>query len=165
MLALLLSLLLTTPPIPPGCAAQETSSVCLCKQGNASACEALRQTDPKLAAELEKAAARKRAEAAQQGQTAAATGQNHHLISKRIADALNRHPTLRGHYTARDPRFVTRAADKASHNGYQQWHRKVDEEIIEWLDKNKEATPKQFERLLKDIYSRPEMRARFPDGL
>ncbi|WP_239470926.1 SitA5 family polymorphic toxin [Archangium violaceum] len=98
------------------------------------------------------------------GQTASAGGQLHHIISKRIADELERHLTLRGHYTARDPRFVTRAADKASHNGYQQWHRDVDDEVIAWLKRYDEATPEEFEAFLRQLYNRPAMRARFPDG-
>jgi hypothetical protein len=93
-----------------------------------------------------------------------ASGQLHHPISKPIAKALEVHDTLKGHYIERDPRFVTRAADKASHNGYQKWHRDVDDEVIKWLDRNKSATPSEFEALLREIYSRPAMRARFPDG-
>jgi hypothetical protein len=92
------------------------------------------------------------------------TGQLHHPISKLIAEALNRHRTLKGHYTERDPRFVTRAANKESHNGYQQWHRDLDKEVINWLDINKTATPKEFEAYLRQRYSRPDLRARFPDG-
>lgn len=95
---------------------------------------------------------------------AAPSGQLHHVISKRIAEALEKHPTLRGHYTARDPRIVTRAADKASHNGYQKWHRDVDDEVIRWLKEYDDATPAEFEAFLRRIYSRPEMRVRFPDG-
>ncbi|HEX8699184.1 MAG TPA: hypothetical protein VF815_10135 [Myxococcaceae bacterium] len=96
--------------------------------------------------------------------TTGPTGQLHHPISKRIAKKLDEHATLRGHYTERDPRFITRAADKESHNGYQAWHRKVDEEVISWLGTYRNATPAEFEAYLRQIYSRPEMRARFPDG-
>lgn len=91
-------------------------------------------------------------------------GQEHHIISKKIADKLARHPTLSGRYTARDPRFKTRAADKESHNGYQKWHRDVDDEVIEWLSKYDHATPAEFEAFLRQIYNRPNMRLRFPDG-
>lgn len=91
-------------------------------------------------------------------------GQLHHPISKRIAEALERHATLRGHYTERDPRFVTRAADKESHNGYQRWHRDLDEEVIKWLDDYDDVTPQEFEAFLRSIYNQPAMRARFPDG-
>jgi hypothetical protein len=92
------------------------------------------------------------------------TGQLHHPISKRIAQALERHATLRGHYTERDPRFVTRAADKDSHNGYQKWHREIDNEVIKWLDDFDDVTPQEFEAFLRSIYNRPAIRARFPDG-
>jgi hypothetical protein len=99
-----------------------------------------------------------------QQSTAKTGGQQHHLISRRIARALEEHPVLRGHYAERDPRFVTRAADKAAHNGYQRWHRDVDDEVIGWLEKSGRATPEEFEAFLRQLYSRPEMRARFPDG-
>jgi hypothetical protein len=96
--------------------------------------------------------------------TDGATGQQHHVISKRIAEELDKHPTLKGHYTARDPRFVTRAVDKASHYGYQKWHREVDEEVIRWLQQHPSATSEEFEGLLREIYSRPAMLQRFPHG-
>jgi len=92
------------------------------------------------------------------------SGQRHHPISKRIAEALEDHPMLRGHYTERDPRFVTRAANKESHNGYQQWHRDLDNEVIRWIDRYRQATPEQFEAFLRHRYSQPDLRARFPDG-
>jgi hypothetical protein len=92
-------------------------------------------------------------------------GQLHHAISKRIARKLDQHGTLKGCYVERDPRFVTRAANKESHNGYQKWHRDVDDEVIDWLDRYINATPEEFGALLRQIYNRPEMRARFPDGL
>lgn len=92
------------------------------------------------------------------------TGQLHHIISKRIFEKLQDHPTLKGHYTERDSRFVTRAANKDAHNGYQTWHRDVEQEIIKWLEKYDNATPEEFEAFLREIYSRPEMRARFPNG-
>ncbi len=91
-------------------------------------------------------------------------GQQHNIISRPIAKALDKHPKLRGLYKARDERFVTQAKDEQSHCGYQEWHRKVDDEVIKWLDKNKNATSKQFEEYLREVYSRPEMRARFPNG-
>jgi hypothetical protein len=100
----------------------------------------------------------------QGGQPAGPTGQRHHVISKRIAEALEDHRVLRGLYKARDPRFVTRAADKAAHKGYQRWHRDVDEEVVGWLKRYQDATSQEFEAFLRQIYSRPEMLARFPDG-
>ncbi|HLL54796.1 MAG TPA: hypothetical protein VK447_14680 [Myxococcaceae bacterium] len=99
-----------------------------------------------------------------EGQTSTATGQLHHIISKPIARALAEHRALKGLYTERDPRFVTRAADKASHNGYQEWHRDVDRKVIRWLRTYKDATPEQFEGFLRWLYNQPDLRARFPDG-
>jgi hypothetical protein len=99
-----------------------------------------------------------------EGQTPGTRGQRHHIISKRIARALKYHRTLKGHYTERDPRFVTRAADKDAHNGYQQWHRDTDRKVIEWLKTYKDATPEQFEAFLRQLYNQPDLRARFPDG-
>ena len=65
----------------------------------------------------------------------------------------------------RDERFVLKAKDEESHCGYQQWHRDVDQEVIRWLRREATATKKQFEKFLREIYNRPEMRKRFPDGL
>ncbi|HYH97319.1 hypothetical protein [Hyalangium sp.] len=96
--------------------------------------------------------------------TAEATGQEHHVISKRIALRLEKHTTLQGHYKERDPRFVTRAKTTEDHNGYQKWHREVDKEVIRWLDENPKATPQRFENYLREVYSRPDMIKRFPNG-
>jgi hypothetical protein len=59
---------------------------------------------------------------------------------------------------------VAKAKDKESHCGYQKWHRDLDEEVIEWLETRKKATAEQFEKFLREIYNRQEMRERFPDG-
>ena len=150
-----LMLVLVTTQIP--CGPREFSDTCKWKQGMATACEALRQTDKKLADALEAAArqgARKAVEAAhaQQGagesesqvqEVAQAScdasephnckGQNHHIISRRIARELENHRVLRGAYKARDPRFVAQAKDEESHCGYQQWHRDVDDEAEDLL--------------------------------
>lgn len=185
MTLLPLILVLVTTQIP--CGPREFSDTCKCKQGMATACEALRQTDKKLADALEAAAhqaAREvvQASSAQGGEASESQveeaaqassdapeppeckGQEHHLISRLIAKALAKHRTLIGLYKARDPRFVTRAKDEDSHCGYQQWHRDVDREVVEWLRVHPKATPKQFEDFLREIYSRPEMLARFPNG-
>lgn len=161
--------------------------VCDCKQGRASACAILRDTDPKKLEEIEEAlrkaavlqAARQEAAHQQAKQEEASPeargsssapeppeckGQLHHIISKRIAEALDVHPTLSGLYTPRDPRFVSRAVDEKAHCGYQEWHRDVDAEVIAWLKANEKATAKQFEEFLRSIYNRPAMRARFPHG-
>ncbi|PTL79059.1 Wall-associated protein precursor [Vitiosangium sp. GDMCC 1.1324] len=175
MLAVLLVLLAQIP-----CEGIESSVVCYCKQGVATACEALRQTNVELANRLEAAAqaaatleaAHKAAkEVKAEGESSPASpeppeckGQEHHIISRPIAKELGEHLTLRGLYKPRDPRFVTRAVDEAAHCGYQDWHRKVDEEVIEWLQSHRKATAEQFETFLREIYSRPEMLKRFPHG-
>ncbi|MFE8605392.1 Wall-associated protein precursor [Archangium violaceum] len=92
------------------------------------------------------------------------TGQLHHIISRLIAKALATHRTLKGQYKERDPRFVSRAVDEKAHCGYQQWHRDVDAEVVEWLKRNRDATTKEFEAHLREIYNRPDMLARFPHG-
>jgi hypothetical protein len=176
MLALLLSLLVAQLPCSPG----EFSVVCHCKQGLASACASVRVTNPKLADAIEAAlAAAKLEEQVRQQQAARSAeagaspsapeppdckGQKHHVISRPIAKELEEHQTLRGVYTPRDPRFVAQAKDEKSHCGYQQWHRDVDKEVIDWLRRMNKATPEQFERFLREIYNRPVMRERFPHG-
>ena len=176
MLALLL--LLTVTQVP--CAQGESSFVCHCKQGMVSACAVLEQTDPAKAADILTALrVLKAGEETSDGPDAASLGaqattgtpeppdckgQQHHVISKRIAAALDTHRILKGLYQPRDPRFVTRGVDQPAHCGYQEWHRRVDEEVIKWLDDNPDATQKLFEEYLRLIYNRPAMRARFPRG-
>ena len=94
----------------------------------------------------------------------AATGQLHHAISMRIWKALERNPATSGKYRCRDPRFVTRARDAASHRGYQGWHRKLDRSIARWIDEYN-PTPEQFEGYLRRRYSEPRVLERFPEGL
>ena len=91
-------------------------------------------------------------------------GQKHHIISRRIAKQLNEHETLHDYYKARDPRFVSRAVDEKAHCGYQSWHRDVDDEVVNWLINRRQATREEFEAFLREIYTRPAMRARFPNG-
>ncbi|ATB34860.1 Wall-associated protein precursor [Cystobacter fuscus] len=150
-----------------------------------TACETLRLSEPKKAAEiltqLEQIAtqakvledAGQKMEAATQAEADSSTdcseptkckGQLHHIISKRISRELEKHRTLQGHYKLRDPRFVTRAVDEQAHCGYQEWHRAVDEEVIRWLQQYRRATPEQFIAFLRELYSRVGMRARFPHG-
>jgi hypothetical protein len=167
----------------------ETSLVTFCKQGRLTACEALKQANPQqaaqLRAELARAAARQAAlkaaeeEARENGATEAGAdaeeteaeaasescdckGQDHHVISRPIARALKEHNILSGLYEPRDKRFVAKAKNLESHCGYQKWHRAVDEEVIQWLDRFPKASQKQFEAKLREIYRRPEMLERFP---
>ena len=97
-------------------------------------------------------------------QTTPATGQTHHVISARIARALERHPNLAGQYSARDPRFTTRAIDETAHRGYQGWHRELDAEIEQWIVSNPSATRGRFEAYLRRRYSQQDLRSRFPNG-
>lgn len=174
MLSLLLVLLTAQVPAVPG----EGTLVSSCKQGMLSACEALKQVNPQRAAEIERYAyqarklaeeAAKTAEAAEEVADAApeppdCKGEDHHVISRRIARELERHKVLRGLYKPRDKRFVAKAKDEQSHCGYQQWHRDVDQEVVEWLQKYPKATQEEFMQLLRDIYNRKEMLERFPNG-
>ncbi|HEX5746025.1 MAG TPA: Wall-associated protein precursor [Archangium sp.] len=115
------------------------------------------------ASEHEGAEADEASEGAESGEPPKCTGQEHHVISRPIARALEKHLTLRGLYEPRDARFKLRAKDQESHCGYQQWHRDVDQEVIRWLARHEKANPRQFWKFLREIYSRPEMRRRFPD--
>ncbi|MBM7113784.1 Wall-associated protein precursor [Archangium primigenium] len=184
MLASLLLTLLTQIACTPG----ETTLVCGCKAGMVSACVTLVGEDTRKAAQvldqveaaLEQAALmegegddkkKQRLQAVAESLSEAlgspeppCKGQEHHLISRPIAKALEDHATLKGLYKPRDPRFVTRAKDEQSHCGYQQWHRAVDREVIRWLDETPGATPQDFMNKLREIYSRPAMQARFPHG-
>ncbi|MDY7230159.1 Wall-associated protein precursor [Hyalangium rubrum] len=189
MLSLLLLLLVAQAPAVPG----EGTLVSFCKQGRLSSCQELAKINPEKAreiqAELAKSALRrealkvveeeggekedaeanassesKAAEAEASDEPPNCKGQNHHIISRPIAKALEDHKTLRGLYEPRDERLKTQAKDKESHCGYQQWHRDVDAEVIKWLENNPAATPAQLMAKLREIYNRPEMLERFPHG-
>ncbi|WP_434383268.1 Wall-associated protein precursor [Melittangium boletus] len=185
MLSALLLLLLTQVACTPG----ETTLVCSCKAGMVSACVTLAGEDTRKAAQvldqveaaLEQtsrmegkedahkarqlqAVAESLSEALGSSATSQCKGQKHHLISRPISKSLEEHSTLKGLYKPRDPRFVLHARDEQAHCGYQQWHRDVDKEVIDWLDEHAKATPTEFMEKLRRIYNRPEMQARFPDG-
>lgn len=89
-------------------------------------------------------------------------GQIHHLLSNKIMKKLDRHETLKKIFEREDIRFKYKSKDLESHKGYQEWHRLVDEEIINWLEKNKKATSEEFLRFLEGIYKRPEIENRIP---
>jgi hypothetical protein len=91
-------------------------------------------------------------------------GQEHHVISRPIARELEKHENLRGLYQPRDERFVAKAKDMEAHCGYQRWHRDVDQEVIGWLQRYRNATREEFEAFLRMIYSRSGLRERFPRG-
>jgi hypothetical protein len=134
MHALLLLLIVAQVPAVPG----EGSLVSICKQGRLAACQELAKDYPQKAAEIQaelaKAALRQEAlrvaeEEAREQEDAKADesseakseasneppdckGQEHHIISRPIAKALEKHATLRGLYKPRDPRFKTQAKDE-----------------------------------------------------
>jgi hypothetical protein len=180
-------LLAQVPAVPIPCLPSDGSVVCTCKQGMASACAALAGEDEEtLRGILRAAASVKAAQEAKKAQekdkTAVdtgcgsgqdpngddgkqkCTGQAHHIISKMVFEALQRHSVLSGLYRYRDSRFVARAKDAEAHCGYQHWHIDLDEEIADWLRTNAEATAQQFEAYLRQVYARSELLARFPNG-
>jgi hypothetical protein len=167
--------------------------VSFCKQGRLAACQELAKDYPEKAAEIQaelaKTALRLEAlrvaeekareeEDAKTDESSEAEsteseasneppnckGQEHHIISRPIAKALEKHATLRGLYKPRDPRFKTQAKDEDAHCGYQEWHRKVDQEVIRWLDRFDKATPEEFIKLLRELYRRKDLLERFPNG-
>jgi hypothetical protein len=189
MLPLLLLLIAGQVPAVPG----EGTLVSFCKQGRLSACQELAKINPakaaKIQADLAKVTLSQEAlrvaeeevrgqedakagesseaegsEAAPPGEPPHCKGQEHHIISRSIAKALEKHATLRGLYKPRDPRFKTRAKDEDAHCGYQEWHRKVDEEVIRWLDRFDKATPEEFITMLRELYRRKDLLERFPHG-
>ncbi|WNG54581.1 Wall-associated protein precursor [Archangium gephyra] len=170
MFASLLVLLLTQLPSTPN----EPSVECLCEpearvvDAAMEAVKLVEKLSARNSSEVEKAI-RKGDDILQDvasdcSEPIQCTGQLHHIISRLIAKALAKHRTLKGQYKERDPRFVSRAVDEKAHCGYQQWHRDVDKEVVEWLERNGTATAKEFEAFLREIYNRPDMLARFPHG-
>jgi RHS repeat-associated protein len=104
------------------------------------------------------------AESARQFRMRFCTGQQHHIISKRVEAALKEHPVLGGRYT-RESGPISRAVNKRAHNGYRgTWHEDLDNEIIQWLEDNRNATPEQFEAFLLGRYAQPDLLWRFPEG-
>jgi RHS repeat-associated protein len=93
------------------------------------------------------------------------TGQIHHAISTKVHRALQKHKILQDAYKRRDPRLVTRAADRDSHYGYQRWHRDLDDEVVNWLEENPNACLADFNQWLRNRYNQPDLTTRFPNGL
>jgi len=186
---LALSLLLSqVPPVVLPCVPGDSTVVCKCKQGTPAACAELAKVNPELlkgilrlavmaqaAQEAGKAKEAGKAEAQIIDSTGCGSGQDpnekqectgqwHHIISKAVWYALEHHQMLRGKYTYRDPRFVAQGKDLKAHCVYPDWHRALDKEVAAWLDEFRDATAEQFEAYLRELYARPELRARFPNG-
>jgi hypothetical protein len=189
MRAALLALTLLLSQVPPvllPCVPGDSTVACKCKQGSPAACADLAKVNPETlkgilrlmemaqaAQESGKTDAKeKAADAVDTGcgsgqdpnEKEECTGQSHHIISKAVWYALENHAVLRGKYTYRDDRFVAQAKDLKAHCGWQKWHRAIDDEIRTWLETHGKATAEQFEAYLRDLYARPELRARFPNG-
>jgi hypothetical protein len=173
---LLLSWVLSQVP----CAPSGSTVVCQCKQGVASACEVLAETDSELSKQLVRAwAMSKAAKESGKGNVLVdvgcgqppddndekeCTGQEHHIISKTVWRALEANRNLKGKFAHRDPRYVTRAVDKKAHCGWWGWHKQLDEEIAKWINDRPALTVEQFLAYLRQVYARPELLARFPNG-
>jgi hypothetical protein len=166
----------------------DNTVVCKCKGGSPAACDALAKTYPetlkgilRLAAMAQAAQEAGKAKAEEKAKTQVidstgcgsgqdpnekqeCTGQWHHIISKAVWYALENHAVLKGKYTYRDSRFVTRAKDLKDHCGYQDWHRALDAKIRAWLAEHGQASVGEFEAFLREMYARPDLRARFPNG-
>jgi hypothetical protein len=69
---------------------------------------------------------------------------------------------LRGIFHREHPRFKALAANLRSHNGYQGWHKNLDDRAVEWLEARPNATPEQSLRMMQREYQRPDIRYRFP---
>jgi hypothetical protein len=93
------------------------------------------------------------------------SGQNHHAISKKIHNELEKHDFLMGVYRYQDRRFETRAIDSDAHRGYQKWHRDLDDEIAQHVRQNPFMSKEEFESYLRNRYAQPDLLMRFPNGL
>jgi hypothetical protein len=92
-------------------------------------------------------------------------GQIHHPISDEVYKALQTHSILKDKYQYRDRRFELIAVREDAHLGFEEWHRKLDEEVAEWVRRNKSADEAQFEAFLRKRYSAPDVQWRFvPDS-
>lgn len=90
--------------------------------------------------------------------------QRHHVISKKIHDALAKHRILKGKYKYQDANKVAVPRSAASHRGYQDWHRQLDNEIATWIDENPGASVDDFETYLRWRYNQPDLADVFPGG-
>jgi RHS repeat-associated protein len=92
-----------------------------------------------------------------------ATGQKHHLLSNKIMQALNNHPTLKGALNRENAKYIYNAIDDAAHKGYQTWHRQYDATVVKWLQSNPSATPAQFNKYLYNLHQQPWLKSRILD--
>jgi hypothetical protein len=88
-------------------------------------------------------------------------GQIHHVISNPIINEVNKNPDLSNQINREDPQFKIQAKDLQSHYGYDTPHRAADQQTVNWLQKNPNATYKEFIDHLNNVYSQPAQVQRF----
>ena len=78
--------------------------------------------------------------------------------------ALNNHQTLAGMLDR--SQAVVQAMTREAHLGYQNWHRFIDNTMINWLQDplHREATANQFWGELYKLYNTPDLIDRFGQG-
>ena len=91
------------------------------------------------------------------------SGQKHHLLSKKILDALDEHKVLKGKFTKNQEGFLYQAKDLESHKGYQTWHREYDKKVVGWLEKNQDATEKEFKTFLHNLHQEDWIKDKIPN--
>jgi hypothetical protein len=91
------------------------------------------------------------------------TGQLHHPITTKVFRSLTDNSNVSAEFRDNYKRFTTQAADLASHNGYQTWHREIDKAMENWLAKRPKATETEIIDELKRLYSDPDISKRFPN--
>jgi hypothetical protein len=88
--------------------------------------------------------------------------QMHHAISAIVHGALEKHKNLKGKYKYRDSRFEVLAKSAVDHQGWEKWHRDLDDEVAEWVNRNKDATEVTFEAWLRWRYAKEDLVTKFP---
>ena len=89
-----------------------------------------------------------------------ATGQAHHPISRGIEKAAKLHEKLKNLVTRKGWGTV-RASLLKDHCGYQDWHRDLDKEIMDWILSHADATLDDFIKYMNELYADPDMVRRF----
>ncbi|RNC79741.1 MAG: hypothetical protein ED557_14585 [Balneola sp.] len=90
-----------------------------------------------------------------------ATGQEHHLLSRKILRALNSHPKLKNVFQRDD--YVYKALNADAHKGYQKWHRLYDETVVKWVQNNPSASRQDFLKYLHNLHQQQWLRTRIPN--
>ena len=89
-------------------------------------------------------------------------GQNHHVLSNPIMRALANHP-LGGLFERAES--VVQALTKDAHRGYQQWHRTIDNHMVNWLIQHPNASPNEFWKEMYRMYNNKDLIQRFGEGV